>query len=542
MLLLLLVAAWLGSLAARPLYKTDEARYGEISREMAQSGDWVTPRLNGFKYFEKPPLQYWAGAAALKVFGQHDWAARLWTGLMALAGMALTFYAGRRLFGAPAGALAAAVLAGCPLYLALGQFNTLDMGVSVFLSAAVFAFAIAQTADGEPSGGALARRRRRWMLAGWAACGLAVLSKGLIGIVLPAASVALYVLVRRDWTLLRRLELARGMVLFLAITVPWFVAVSLRNPEFAHFFFVQEHWQRFTTTIHHRVHPAWYFVPVLALGVLPWVLVVPAAWAGALRRPGPGFSAPLFLALWALVVFVFFSASHSKLPGYILPLVPALAVLGAAFVARTGARRLLAAQSAVVALAGLGLAAAGPSLLLMGPDHLDQFAGAYSGALFAAAGVLAASGVLGTVFALRSRTSACAGALALGAFAAVLIAIVGHRAYAPLFSASSTIAAMNPRPAEQTPFFAVDSYDHSVPWSLRRTVTMVGYKDELDQAVSWEPGKFIPDHAGFARQWSAAPSAYALFALRDFERLRNELALPMEEVARGPRYVIVRKP
>jgi 4-amino-4-deoxy-L-arabinose transferase-like glycosyltransferase len=544
LLVVLLVGAWLASLGARPLYKTDEARYGEIAREMAQSGDWVTPRLNGFKYFEKPPLQYWASAAALKVFGQHDWAARLWTGLLALAGAALTFCAGRRLFGAPAGMLAAAILAGCPLYVALGQFNTLDMGVSVFLSAAVFAFAIAQTAEAEPSGGALARRRRRWMLAGWAACGLAVLSKGLIGIVLPAAAVALYVLVRRDWTLLRRLELVRGTVLFLAIAAPWFVAASLRNPEFAHFFFVQEHWQRFTTTIHHRSHPAWYFVPVLALGMAPGLLVALAGWAAALRRPGPGFSAPLFLALWALVVFAFFSASGSKLPGYILPLVPALAVLGAAFVARTpaAARRLLLAQSVIVALAGLGLAAAGPSLLRLGPDRLDQFAGAYSGALFAAASVLAACGVLGTVFALRSRILACVGVLGLGAFAAMLIAIVGHRAYAPLFSASSTIAAMSPRPAQETPFFTVDAYDHSVPWSLRRTVTMVRYKDELEQAVSWEPGKFIPDLAGFAREWSAAPDPYALFALRDFERLRSELGLPMEVVARGPRYVVVRKP
>ena len=138
-------AAWLATLAARPLYKTDEARYGEISREMAQSGDWVTPRLNGLKYFEKPPLQYWAGAAALKVFGVHDWAARLWTGLLALAGVALAFIAGRRLFGAPAGPAAAAILAGCPLFIAFGQFNTLDMGVSVFLAAAVFAFAIGQS-------------------------------------------------------------------------------------------------------------------------------------------------------------------------------------------------------------------------------------------------------------------------------------------------------------------------------------------------------------------------------------------------------------
>jgi len=250
-------AAWLATLAARPLYKTDEARYGEISREMAQSGDWVTPRLNGIKYFEKPPLQYWAGAAALKVFGVHDWAARLWTGLLSLAGVALAFFAGRRLFGASAGTAAAAILAGCPLFIAFGQFNTLDMGVSVFLAAAVFAFAIGQSPGAGSIGGALVRRRRRWMLAGWAACALAVLSKGLIGIVLPAATVALYMLLRRDWALLRRLELARGIPLFLAITVPWFVVVSMRNPEFARFFFVQEHFQRFTTTMHHREHPAW---------------------------------------------------------------------------------------------------------------------------------------------------------------------------------------------------------------------------------------------------------------------------------------------
>ena len=266
----MLAVAWLASLAARPLYKTDEARYGEISREMAQSGDWVTPRLNGFKYFEKPPLQYWAGAAAMKVFGVHDWAARLWTGLLALVGVASVFFAGRRLFGPPAGTAAAALLAGAPLYLAFGQFNTLDMGVSVFLSAAVFAFAIAQSPGAQAT-------RRGWMLAGWAACALAVLSKGLIGIVLPAATVALYVLVRRDWALLRRLEIVRGTALFLVLTAPWFVVVSMRNPEFAHFFFVQEHFQRFTTTIHHRVHPAWYFVPVLAGGVAPFLFVVGAA-------------------------------------------------------------------------------------------------------------------------------------------------------------------------------------------------------------------------------------------------------------------------
>jgi 4-amino-4-deoxy-L-arabinose transferase-like glycosyltransferase len=538
-----LAALWLASLAARPLYKTDEARYGEISREMAQSGDWVTPRLNGFKYFEKPPLQYWAGAAALKLFGVHDWAARLWTGLMALAGVALVFCAGRRLFGAPAGTAAAGLLAGSPLYLAYGQFNTLDMGVSVLASAAIFAFAVAQGADAGAVGGALVRRR--WMLAGWAACALAVLSKGLIGIVLPAATVALYVLVRRDWGLLRRLELARGTALFLVITAPWFVAVSMRNPEFAHFFFVQEHFQRFTTTMHHRVHPAWYFVPVLAGGVAPFLFVIGAAWWAALRSPRSEFSPSLFLALWALVVFVFFSASGSKLPGYILPLVPALAVLGGAYVARAAPRRLLVAQSALLALFGVALAAAAPRLARLGQDRLDQFAGTYSTALIAAGLALAAAGVCAAVLARRGRVPAAVAVLSVGAFCAGLAAVVGHRVYAPVFNASSTIAAMNPGPSPLTPFFAVHSYDHSVPWSLRRTVTMVAYRDEFGDAVNWEPGtagKYMADDADFVRAWNEARDAYALFAVRDFERLRAGLGVPMEVVARGPRYIIVRKP
>jgi 4-amino-4-deoxy-L-arabinose transferase-like glycosyltransferase len=105
LLIVLLAIAWLASLAARPLYKPDEARYGEIAREMAASGDWVTPRLNGFKYLEKPPLQYWASAAAISISGPQDWATRLWTGLMALLGVGLVFHAGRRLFTAEAGTL-----------------------------------------------------------------------------------------------------------------------------------------------------------------------------------------------------------------------------------------------------------------------------------------------------------------------------------------------------------------------------------------------------------------------------------------------------
>ena len=400
LLVVILVAAWLGSLAVRPLYKPDEARYGEIAREMAQSGDWVTPRLNGFKYFEKPPLQYWASAAALKVFGKHDWTARLWTGVMALAGIGLVFQAGRQLFSPSAGLLAAAVLAGSPLYLLVGQVNTLDMGVTVFLSAAAFSFALAWHRDTPPS------RRTLWMLAFWAACGMAVLSKGLIGIVLPCTAVGLYIVLRRDWPLVGRLEFLRGGALFAAIVAPWFICVALAHREFLYFFFVQEHWLRYTTAIHQREGAAWFYVPVLAAGVAPWLLVVLAASAASLRGLGNrGFATEFFLFLWALTVFAFFSVSHSKLPAYILPMLPALALLAGSFLAREGRSGLLIAQSLLLAGGGIALASALPDSASFADWSGARFVAAYCPWLAAAASITGGRGIRHSLCITRKKPS-----------------------------------------------------------------------------------------------------------------------------------------
>ena len=251
-------------------------------------------------------------------------------------------------------------------------------------------------------------------------------------------------------------------------------------------------WQRFTTTMHHRSHPAWYFVPVLALGVAPWLLVAVAAWPAALRRPGPGFSAPLFLALWVLVVFVFFSAVGLEAAG----LHPsARARAGGArrrFPGARAARRLLVAQSTLVALAGLRTAAASPALLRIGSDRFDHFASAASGALLARGGRAGGRRRAGAVFALRGRMPRVRRRGRPRRVRRRTDGIVGHRVYAPLFSADEHHRRDESPAFAETPFFAVDSYDHSVPWSLRRTVTMVGYRDELGEAVHWEPGRLHP--------------------------------------------------
>ncbi|HEY6864818.1 MAG TPA: phospholipid carrier-dependent glycosyltransferase, partial [Burkholderiales bacterium] len=185
-------AIWFSALGFRTLVKPDEGRYAEIAREMNASGDGITPRLNGIKYFEKPPLQYWATAAAFTIFGENDWTARLWAGLTGFLGVLIAGALAWRLYGRLAGVLTATMLATSVMYFVIGHLNTLDMGTAVFLEAALAAFIFAQSAP--PA----SRAERRWMLAAWVAMALATLSKGLIGLVFPVLTLIAYSIVERD--------------------------------------------------------------------------------------------------------------------------------------------------------------------------------------------------------------------------------------------------------------------------------------------------------------------------------------------------------
>ncbi len=321
-LLIIFATLWFGVIEQRRLINPDEGRYAEIPREMAASGDWITPRLNGLKYFEKPPLQYWITAAAYTVFGEHHWTARLWPALTGFLGILFTGFATARVFNPQSGWMAGAVLASSALWNVISHANTLDTGVSFFLSSAVFALCLAQK-EGQPP-----REAFRWHVVAWVLLALAVLSKGLIGLILPAASVFVYVVWQRDWGFIRRIQLLRGLIILLVITAPWFIAVSVANPEFAHFFFIHEHFERFLTKTHGRYQPFWYFLPVLVIGMTPWLISLFTATKAAVHQDQScRFQPARFLLVWMIVVLVFFSASGSKLASYILPLFPTLAAL-----------------------------------------------------------------------------------------------------------------------------------------------------------------------------------------------------------------------
>jgi len=540
-LLAVFALGWFCNLGYRHLIKPDEGRYAEIPREMVVSGDWLTPRLNGYKYFEKPALQYWITAAAFTAFGQNEGAARLWPGLTGFLGVLLVFWAGKRLFAPPAGLYGAAVASSCALYVAIGHVLTLDMALTFFLSASVFAFAVAQQDSGESE-------RRRWMLVAWAAAALAVMTKGLIGTVLPAGAVALYVLIERDWKLLGRLHVLCGGLLFLAIAAPWFIAVSLANPEFLRFFFIHEHFERFTTREHGRYQPVWYFVPVLLAGILPWILdLFPALGRAWTRAPETRFQPRRFLLLWCVVVFAFFSASDSKLGSYILPIFPALALLIGIHLASASPRFALA-RGVVAALFGVALAAASlwasanlpKALGLLETDLPPELYAGYLPWLTVGGIVLAAAGIASA--SLRGRRPAAALTLALGGLAWVQIVLSGHETLAPAFSAYHVVQKIRGDAKPDVPFYVVDTFDHTLPFYLNRTVTMVGYKDELAQSIAWEPQKFLPDAAAFARAWQADREAFAMFNVNDLDGFLKAHPVPMQIVARDPRRVIVKKP
>jgi len=533
LLWIVLAAVWFGTLGQRALTRPDEGRYAEIPREMAVSGDWLTPRLNDIKYFEKPALQYWATAAGFKVFADNEWTARLWPALTGFFSIVLVWWTGRRLWGAQAGHLAAAILASSLLFVGMGHILTLDMGLSFFLQVAWTGCLLAQQEDRLTS--------RRWMLLAWAGLALAVLSKGIVALVLTGATLVGYTLLNRDTSPWRRLSPLAGLALFLIVAAPWFVAVSVANPEFPHFFFIHEHFERFLSTVHRRDEPPWFFLAVYSLGALPWTLLllqaVPRAWSRGVART---FSPERFVLLWVLTTFAFFNVSGSKMAPYILPIFPALALLGGRHVTDLSRRAWLIhlALLAVVALAGLVLAPR--TMDLVGQEYTPAMLQGVATWLSGAAAVFLVAIVAAAALVWRHRQAAAAIVLAVGGCLGSSALLLGHDHLSPYTSTRDLAAQALPRIKPGLPFYSVLSYEQTLPFYLKRTLTLVANQNEMDFGLEHEPQKWIPTVDEFKARWREDGGAYAVMKIDVFEKLLAE-GLPMAEIARNRRYVIAEK-
>ncbi len=523
---LVFTVMWFALLWGRPLYDPDEGRYAEIPREILAGGDWLIPHLDGLVYLEKPPLQYWLSALALRAFGSSELSARLWTGLFGYLTLLVVTSLARHLWGREAGLRAALLLAGSVLFLLLGHQLTLDMTLCFWLIASLACFIRAQTGRGSVAA------ERAWMLGCWATMALAVLTKGLIGGLIPGATLVIYVLWQRDWRLLRRLYWGPGLVLFAGIAAPWFVLAARANPEFLQFFFIREHFQRFLTPIEERSEPWWFFIPVLIVGILPWVTRAVRAlildWRGA-AGPG-GFDAVRLLWIWSVFVLVFFSLSNAKLIPYILPALPALALL-AARPRPQESRGHLTAGATLSLLFAVGVVAFA-SAIWATPKNLE-LALRLRPALFALSAALA-TGALGSLWAAyRGRPAGALASLSAGWCGAVVALTVGACTVADLFSARDLAALIARQPDPGAAVFSVQNYQQSLPFYLRRTVTLVDYRDEFALGLRQAPDRGIASLEAFAERWRQLPAGLAVMPVATRERLASG-GVPMREIGCFP--------
>jgi 4-amino-4-deoxy-L-arabinose transferase-like glycosyltransferase len=333
-LLLLCAVIFFYGLGRLPFIGPDEPRYAEVAREMYVTGDWITPRLGGINWFEKPALTYWVLAAGYTVFGANEFGARFAVAVIATFGALLLYFFGRRARSARFGYLSAAALVTCGLWPGFARGITCDLTLTVAIEIALISFFVWESKE------ARLGRDRLWHIF-WFALGLATLAKGLVGVVLPLMVIAPYLILTGAWrSLLRPRLLIVGALIFLATAAIWYAPVVMRNGrEFIDEFFIGHHFQRYLSNKYRHPQP-FYFFPLIALaGSFPWSfyllssLTRPDSWA-SLKRWRQASSERtlddrlhLFLLLWIVVPIIFFSFSGSKLPGYILPIFPAIALI-----------------------------------------------------------------------------------------------------------------------------------------------------------------------------------------------------------------------
>ncbi|HXH62679.1 MAG TPA: glycosyltransferase family 39 protein [Gemmatimonadales bacterium] len=459
-LLLIAIVALGWGLRNHRLLDPDEGRNAEIAREMAATNDYLVPHLDGLPYLDKPVVYFAAAAAAMELLGPTELAARLPAFLFTLGSIALVVWWARRRWGADAGWIAGIAFASMPLVLAYAQETIFDSTLAFFLTGAILAFV-----------------EERPVLA-WAAIGAGAITKGPVAIAVPlVVMVPWHLLTGRP---LRRLVPIAGLAVFALVALPWFLAVTSRLPEFPHYAFVRETFERVTTKGFHRTAPVWYYLPILLIGGFPWIVPALARlrrwrWAWLAREVNPGAQESLLLACWVLGPLLMFSLNQSKLPHYVLPLMPALALAAARALTGDGVGIAWRVYTAVATALGVGLATI--TLWLPKPISLTPAErAAVPGAALSLGLVLVASALVVAIAVRRGKSS-----WIIAAYAAVVVAIpiaggpllaaVGDdRSSAAVTQVTAAVLARESAAGAPAEVLGIGAYIPSLPFYLRRTV------------------------------------------------------------------------
>lgn len=515
--LLVLFGAFLG---ARPLTVPDEGRYAEIPREMLVSGDFLTPYLNGIKYFEKPPLFYWVQSASLRQFGLNEWAVRLPNALFALFGVLLTYAAARQIYGRRVGLISAVVLSTSSVYIAMSQMVTLDMATAALLSGALFSFILGNL---RPVGA----QRNLFMVAMYTCAALATLTKGLIGIVLPGLVIFIWLLLTKRWRDLKTYCLPTGIILFLVIALPWHILVAQKNPEFFQFYFIDQQFLRYLTDSTGRSQPIWFLPLAIFGGLFPWMgFLIPALSQGWREQH------TLFFLCWAGMMTLFFLPSNSLLIPYVLPILPPLAILIGRYLSYAiDHPKHWGVRFGVISfvLAGLILIIAGIAKFGLALPHLNLSLILLAIAIFM---------FLWLIWRYSLSTALMGLTVVISLFFISL-----KLSYPKTDSRSIKSLALDLKPIlkESDPVYCYEDYYQDLPFYLNRKVAIVQYHGELKHGMKHTDtqGLFF-DYNAFWQNWHQKQRQYMIMSLNAFEQVKREDAkVPLIEIARTERNILV---
>ena len=420
-------------------------------------------------------------------------------------------------------------MAGCAWIALNAHFVSLDTGLAAWLTVALLGLV-----------GCIEDRGRGSSTLAWVGMAGAFMSKGLIGIVIPGAAMVLAAAWMRQPSLLWRLRWWPGVLVFALMVLPWLALMEARNPGFLEFFFIREHFQRFTSEVHARVEPWWYFGPVFLLGALPWLghWVVLAFERSARKDP-----VDTLLLAWAGFVILFFSLSGSKLPSYILPMFPALALWLGRRVHLLSDRALGWALGAP-SLAAVTIAAASVPLL-RNADRGESVALAQGYLPWILAAVALALLAVAVAWRWRSPATRLRGlaTLSLATLAAAQCLQWGHAVMGERHSARGLVERLRLAEGDapfdpSIPFFAVGTWDQSLPFYLGRTLRLVDWRDEMDMGLRQEPHLNGPSTQALQGQWTSLERAYAIVDLDTLARWQAQ-GIALREVARTPRRAVI---
>jgi 4-amino-4-deoxy-L-arabinose transferase-like glycosyltransferase len=306
-------------LGARPIWDIDEGKHASTSKEMVLSGDWITPTFNGRPFFDKPVLHNWLVAFSFLVFGFTEFAARLPSAALGSGCIIITYLLGKKMFGRTTGFLAGLVLATSVEFIILSRTVVHDISLLFFITLALYAFYLSYKDN---------RHKNRNLLIFYIALGFAVISKGPVGLALPAMIIGLYLVCEKNLTFIKQMQIGRGILVFMSISAPWYILIALKNPDYAAYFFIEQNLGSFFSSNPRHPGPIYYYIPVLLGGFFPWSCFLPVALVYAFGKKFQTVKQEtVFLVIWLGVVFLFFSMAGSKLATYILPMFPAASLL-----------------------------------------------------------------------------------------------------------------------------------------------------------------------------------------------------------------------